>query len=44
MTPEEFAQQRQASLSAHPSARRILDLIAANHAKGIDAEWEAMNR
>lgn len=31
------------SLSAHPSAGRIRDLIAANEAARIDDEWKAMN-
>lgn len=31
------------AFAAHPSAVRIADLIAANEAARIDAEWEAMN-
>lgn len=41
---EQFARERQASLNAHPSAKRVLDRIAANEAARLDAEWEAMNR
>ena len=36
---EDFARERQASLNAHPSARRILDQIAANEAARVDDEW-----
>ena len=32
------------SMSAHPAAGRIRDLIAANEAARIDEQWEAMNR
>jgi hypothetical protein len=31
------------SLRTHQSVARIWDLIAANEAARIDAEWEAMN-
>lgn len=31
------------SITAHPAATRIRDLIAANEAARIDDEWKAMN-
>lgn len=36
-------QWRPSDLSAHPSAARIRDQIAANKAARIDDEWKAMN-
>lgn len=37
--PQRFAEERRASLRAHPSAKRVLDLIAENEAARLDAEW-----
>lgn len=45
LAPERPAlpQRRPSDLSAHPSAARIRDRIAANEAARIDDEWKAMN-